>query len=45
VGRELKSQDFDNEIESKFGSMNLVSSDVSDEFVSDIQLKELYRKQ
>lgn len=45
MGRELKSQDFDAEMESKFDSMNLVSSDVSDEFVSDLQLKELYQKQ
>ena len=45
VGRELKSQELDLEMESKFGSMNLVSSDVSDEFISDLQLKEMYKKQ
>jgi hypothetical protein len=44
VGRELKSQDFDEEMESNIGSMNLISSDVSDDYVSDIQLKELYQK-
>jgi hypothetical protein len=41
IPRDLKSHDLgDEQMESRFSNMNLVSSDVSDEFINDGELQE-----
>lgn len=42
--RDLKSKSISPEFEARFGNMNLIASDVSDEYISDDQIQKMYEQ-